>query len=174
MGDLSNRDRNDAIIYLYTRYAKTVFGRCFVLLHDYDLAEDCMQEAFARLNKCYENIESENIVGWLMNTSIYVCREAIRKRSVEKAYVANLSEERKSDGDDAASEVTVQCSLFELLEEEDFIKSLTPEDRAVYDLRFRKDMKIADVAGVLGCSVPAAKMRIKRLLKHAEKYFMKK
>lgn len=168
------QDRDEAIIYLYTKYSKTVFGRCFVLVRDYSLAEDCMQETFARLNKSYDSLDDINVIGWLMNTSVYVCREVMRKRAREGACVAEISQEIKPDGDEEFRETPDKGSLFELLEEEEFRQSLSPNDRKVYDLRFRKDMKIADVAAALGCTVPAAKMRIKRLLKHAEKYFMKK
>lgn len=175
MSDLSMQERNDKIIYLYTQYAKTIFNRCFVLVHNYDLAEDCMQETFARLSKSYDAIaDKSNIVGWLMNTAVYVCREAVRKNSSETAYLSNLKEQMEQDQKKGVSADASPEFPFEVLEEAEFYQSLSPEYQLIYDLRFRRDMRIADVAKEMGCSVGAAKMRIKRLLKCAEKYFMKK
>lgn len=171
---MSNYSRNEALVYLYTKYAGAVFGRCIVLVHDYSLAEDCMQETFVRLYKRYDEIEKGNLSAWLMRTLVYVCRDAVKKRSAEEDCAVELNRRTGLEIEKGFSEPQTRLPIFSALEENEFLGRLSLEEKQIYDMRFCKDMKIADIADELGCSTAAAKMRLKRFLRRAEKYFTEK
>ncbi len=174
----SLKDKNDIIQQNYMKYSQAIFARCFVVVQDTCLAEDCMQETFARYNKCFYTIPKEaNIIAWLNVTATYVCREYLRKDKFESVGISEDLKEKLERVDDLQTQSGLVLSedIFHKCEEDEmFYKSLTPQYQQLYDLYFRMDMKIADVAHEMGCSEGSVKMRIKRLKKMGEKYFSQK
>ncbi len=174
----SLKDKNDIIRQNYMKYSQAIFARCFVVMQDACLAEDCMQETFARYSKCFHTISKEiDTIAWLNVTATYICREYLRKDKFESVGMSADVKEKLERIDDLQTQSGLVLSediFYECEEDEAFYKSLAPQYQQLYDLYFRMDMKIADVAQVMGCSEGSVKMRIKRLKKMGEKYFSQK
>ncbi len=174
----SLKDKNDIIRQNYMKYSQAIFARCFVVMQDTCLAEDCMQETFARYSKCFHTISKEiDTIAWLNVTATYICREYLRKDKFESVGMSADVKEKLERIDDLQTQSGLVLSediFYECEEDEAFYKSLAPQYQQLYDLYFRMDMKIADVAQVMGCSEGSVKMRIKRLKKMGEKYFSQK
>lgn len=178
MAESSVKEKNDIIEQNYIKYSQMVFSRCYAVLQNHSLAEDCMQETFARYSKCYDGLsEDVNVPGWLNRTAVFVSRECLRRDKFESVDgYEDIKEklELYEDYQDQAGLITSAEMDTECEEDEEFYKSLPPQYQRLYDLRFRMDMKLADVARVMECTEGSVKMRLKRLMKMGKKYFSQK
>ncbi len=134
------------------------FGRYAAhLLGDWQEAEDALQDTFIRgyrfLGQC---AEPERFGAWLFRILVNRCRTAhgIRKRrgqSVDVDREAHLAA-RGSPVDDAAWREEIQRALAHLV----------PEQREAFLLKYVDEMSYEEMAPILGASIPALKMRVKR------------
>ena len=142
---------------LYVRHAPEGIRLAFLLTGDRALAEDLVQEAFARLVGRLRHLRDPGAFGaYLRRTIVNLATSHFRRRRVERAYLArsgmapeaetNLNEER---------DATIHDALLRLPERQ----------RAAIVLRFYEDLSDVQTADVLRCSPGTVRSLVSRGMK---------
>jgi len=158
--------RNDsaAVAELYRRHYGPVFRYCVHRLFDRSVAEDVTSTVFLKM---VENVDrfrgdDEDLRRWLFTVATnaanaYLRKRARRKRLLEAA-ARDLAAARSQagHGPDDGAERTAELQRA--------VWTLKPRDQAIIVLRFVEDMKLSEIAGIVGSSPSAVQKRLSRAL----------
>lgn len=141
---------------LYVRYGSAVFGRCRYLLKDKALAEDAMQDVFARalVNEAGFRNEASPLT-WLMKIATHHCLNVIR--SAGAAWHDEYATMQVVRGEAQGGPSTYEA------------RDLVRKSLARFDLETQQavihywvdDMNLEDVAKLLERSVPTIRKRLR-------------
>jgi RNA polymerase sigma-70 factor (sigma-E family) len=130
---------------LYRDQYRPMVRVAFLMTSDNAVAEELVQDAFVRVYRKLDRID--NPVAYLRRAVTNACRSHHRRRFLEKAH----EPERPLPA--GPPEIDV---LWEQLQQ------LTPKRRVALVLRFYEDLKIDEIAEVMGCSPGTVKSLIHR------------
>lgn len=154
MGSGARPARTSRLAALYAEHAHAALRLAYLLTGDRALAEDLVQEAFARVIGRWRDIRQPETFGaYLRRTVVNLSRSHGRRRVVERAYLL-----RHGARDEAVAlpDVEARDALWRALLE------LPERQRAALFLRYYEDLSERQVADVLECSVGAAKALVAR------------
>jgi RNA polymerase sigma factor (sigma-70 family) len=141
-GAVSESGRLD-LAELYGAPAPNFRRLAYLLTCDQALAEDLVQEAFARLVGRLARLRDRGAFdAYLRRTIVNLSRNHFRRRSVERAYLARqagLAADPPREPDVVVREVMRQALL-----------ALSARQRAAIVLRYYEDLNERDIVGVLG------------------------
>jgi len=142
---------------LYLAHAPDGIRMAFLLTGDRALAEDLVQEAFARLIGRLRHLREPNAFGaYLRRTIVNLATSHFRHRQVERVYVERL----------AAAPPTVANPNDELDETmHRILLGLPPRQRAAIVLRFYEDLSDVQTAEILRCSNGTVRSLVSRAMK---------
>jgi RNA polymerase sigma-70 factor (sigma-E family) len=139
---------------LYVRHAPEGIRFAFLLTGDRALAEDLVQEAFARLVGRLRHLRDPDAFGaYLRRTIVNLSTSHFRRRRVERAYLERV-------GDIPAVEANPNQELDETMHEA--LLRLPERQRAAIVLRFYEDLSDVQTAEVLRCSPGTVRSRVSR------------
>jgi RNA polymerase sigma factor (sigma-70 family) len=133
---------------LYQASAARMLTTAWMLLGSRHAAEDAVQEAFATL-AARDMADVREPEAYLRTVVVNECRSVMRRR--QRASAAPVDEGVHLDSSD--------------LEMRDALARLNPRRRTVVVLRFYEDMKVDDIAAVLGCRPGTVSSLLHRALK---------
>ena len=129
---------------LYVRHAPEGIRLAFLLTGDRALAEDLVQEAFARLIGRLRHLRDPGAFSpYLRRTVVNLATSHFRRRQVERAYLERV-------GDIPAVEANPNQELDETMHQA--LLRLPERQRAAIVLRFYEDLSDVQTAEVLRCS----------------------
>jgi len=142
---------------LYVAYAPDGIRLAFLLTGDRALAEDLVQEAFARLVGRLRHLrEPSAFWAYLRRTIVNLATSHFRHRRVERAYLERL----------AAAPLAVTNDNDELDETmHRALLGIPQRQRAAIVLRFYEDLSDVQTAAVLGCSPGTVRSLVSRGMK---------
>ncbi len=127
---------------LYVRHSPEGIRLAFLLTGDRALAEDLVQEAFARLVGRLRHLRDPGAFGtYLRRTIVNLATSHFRRRRVERAYLERTA---------TAPETNVNEELDATMH--DALVRLPERQRAAIVLRFYEDLSDVQMAEVLRCS----------------------
>nr|WP_325297859.1 sigma-70 family RNA polymerase sigma factor [uncultured Dysosmobacter sp.] len=131
----------------YAAYGPALYRFCLVQMGNGADAEDVLQEVFCkRLYRAPEFGTAEQERRWLFRVAANQCRDELRRsRRTEVPLAEGLP---APDG--------IDLGLWEL------VAALPEKQRTVIHLRYAEGWTVEEIAAILGTSVPAVKMRLKR------------
>jgi RNA polymerase sigma-70 factor (sigma-E family) len=139
---------------LYLRHAPEGIRLAFLLTGDRALAEDLVQEAFARLIGRLRHLRDPGAFGaYLRRTIVNLSTSHFRRRRVERAYLERV-------GDIRAVEANPNQELDETMHEA--LLRLPERQRAAIVLRFYEDLSDVQTAEVLQCSPGTVRSLVSR------------
>jgi RNA polymerase sigma-70 factor (sigma-E family) len=142
---------------LYVRHAPEGIRVAFLLTGDRALAEDLVQEAFARLVGRMRHLREPDAFGaYLRRTIVNLGTSHFRHRRVERAYLERLAWRREV-------ETNPNAELDEAMH--DALLRLPERQRAAIVLRFYEDLSDVQTAEVLRCSPGTARSLVSRGMK---------
>lgn len=145
----------DTFETLYREYASAVFRFAWGLTGDRSQAEDLVSETFVRLLTRAPNVEAQTALAYLLTITrnTFVSGLRSRKREVPLPDVLRAPEQDLAGRlDDQVRMQSVARAL-----------TLLPEgERAALLLRVDHELSYEDIAGALGISAGAAKVRVHR------------
>ena len=164
----------EAFEELFARYRTRLFNYLRRSLGDPVQAEDLFQTLFLRIHRARETYRPEAAFStWVYTIARNLVRDAMDKKAVgERQELKNLSEggeespfltERAGDERYAPETVLRQKEMAVRLQEA--VLSLSPEQREIILLSKYEGLSFLQIAGIIGCSVSAAKVRAFRALK---------
>jgi RNA polymerase sigma-70 factor (ECF subfamily) len=128
-----------------------------------DTALDMVQEAVYKALKSSESlINPTQMKPWFYRILVNVCIDEIRKTkhavSTDPASLAELEQDLNAGHKDA------NVSQAELMDLHEILNRLEPKAKTIIALRYFEDMKLADVAEVLGTNISTVKSILYRTL----------
>ena len=167
MAIVSSGDRADtrpvrvAFDELVERYQSPLRRFLYGLVQDSELAADLCQETFLSAYRTLPRLklgggESLDLSAWLYTIALNQARGVLRRRRILRwvPFVSALHE-RATSSPDVANAVVMRDDLHRMLE------CLPVEQRACL-LLHADGFRYAEIAHMLGCSLPAVKLRILR------------
>jgi RNA polymerase sigma factor (sigma-70 family) len=156
----------EILVEKYFRMVHTVAAR---RTGDSYLAEDIAQSVFLILSrKAGEFSPNRSVPGWLMRTTRFVCRDAIkmrRRRDQNERKLARTIESRL--------EMNPQPGNLELLVEE-ALQTLRPEEQAGIMARFFEGKNFQEMAEMFAITEPTARKRTSRSLAKLQRFLAKR
>jgi RNA polymerase sigma-70 factor (sigma-E family) len=139
---------------LYVRHAPEGIRLAFVLTGDRALAEDLVQEAFARLVGRLRHLRDPGAFGaYLRRTIVNLATSHFRRRRVERAYL-----ERSATAPEAETSANEELDATM----HDALLRLPERQRAAIVLRFYEDLSDGQTAEILRCSPGTVRSLVSR------------
>jgi RNA polymerase sigma-70 factor (ECF subfamily) len=165
-----NGDRNKAIVDWYEEYNESIFKFIFMMVQDYQLAEDLRHETFIKAFVNYHSFKEESSPKtWLYRIAYNVTVDSIRKR---KPFIL-LKEafQLQKDTSKLPHEfLQLKEDSYELYHA---LSSLKESYRKVVILRKIKEFSIQETALILGWSESKVKSTLFRAIQALEKQMLK-
>jgi len=145
-------DRKPDFQRIIAEYGDSLLRMCYLYLRDVHLAQDAVQETFLRVHKHYGQFaERSSEKTWIVRIAINVCKNHMRSywwRHVDigMSLLEAIGEEPALPDDTLLME----------------IMKLPPRYREVILLFYYQEMKIREIAEVLGTPVSTVAVRLKR------------
>jgi RNA polymerase sigma factor (sigma-70 family) len=150
MGEMVREESSDFSGMFREEYPAVV-RTAYLILGDRAAAEDVAQEAFSRLYARWARISRYERPGaWVRRVAIRLAGRARRARRITFA----LTDDRAA-GQVVSSDPDLQRALL----------ALPPSQRAAVALHYLEGRPVAEVASILGCATPTAKVHLHRARK---------
>jgi RNA polymerase sigma-70 factor (sigma-E family) len=141
---------------LYASHAPAAVRLAYLLTGDRALAQDLVQDAFARLVGRLVHLRArESFDAYLRRTIVNLSRDHFRRKRIERAYLATQSSQRRESTTvepDVEAHEAMRAALLEL----------PPRQRAAIVLRFYEDMTDQQVSEVLRCRPATVRSLVSR------------
>lgn len=169
-----NGDAN-AFNSLVLKWEKRVYNVALRMLHDRDEAEDATQEAFFQAWRSIRRFrEDSKFSTWLCRIIINNCLTRLQKRSSE--IHKTLPEEKEAFRQSVFQiDETQSESLFRDERQRrivDAMARLSPDQRAVVELKFFQEMTFEEIGAVLNAPLSTIKSRLYSGLAELKKYLV--
>jgi RNA polymerase sigma-70 factor (ECF subfamily) len=149
-----------ALEQLYQHHQPQVYALCYRLLERAEDAEDAVQATFVRAFRALPRFRGDSSARtWLYRIATNEALAILRRRRPEPA------EEPEGISPDGAAAVVERLAVRAAL------ARLTPDHRAILVLRLWEELSYTEIAGVLGISLPAVKMRLSRARAEFRRYY---
>ena len=153
-------DSPPSVAHLFRDYADRIYTLALRIVHDAPLAEVVVQQTFVKVIGGLGSFRGEgSIAGWLYRIGYREAIAVVRNRSEIPVDVTAI-EDPSRDTAPAAEGIVLAGELARRLDEA--IETLTYPLRAAFLLRDVEGFSTAEVAGILGVSESAVKMRLAR------------
>lgn len=135
-------------------YGNALLRLCFLYLKDMALAEDAVQETFLKVYRNWHRFDGgTGEKAWINRIAINVCKDMLRSAWRRRV---NVVEELADIPDGADAYTAADTTLVEA------VLGLKPKYKEVILLFYYEDMKISDIAAVLGAPESTISVRLKR------------
>ena len=132
---------------VYAAYGPALYRFCLIQMRNPADAEDILQEVFCRrLYQAPEFASPDHERRWLFRVALNLCRDAWKRAS-------------RSDLPLEAASAAVTPEELGLLEQ---VAALPEPQRTAIHLHYYEGYSLREIARLLGVTVPAVKMRLKR------------
>ncbi len=150
-----------AMEQLYHCHQPQIYALCYRLLERAEDAEDAVQATFVRAFRALPRFRGESSARtWLYRIATNEALGMLRRRRD-----APPIEEADPASPDGAAAVLERLAVRAAL------ARLTPDHRAILVLRAWEELSYTEIAGVLGISLPAVKMRLNRARAEFRKHY---
>lgn len=146
---------------LAKEYYQEIYHFCFYKTGDAESAWDCTQETFLHVIRFLEGYTERNhFRAWIFGIARNVCNDFFRSR--KHVIVEEAPEEGKEEEGFRRAELqdSVQSALNRLPEMQ----------KDVIILRFYHDMKVKEIAAVVGAGVPTVKSRLRQGMEKMKRF----
>lgn len=131
----------------YTAYGPALYRFCRMQMGNVADAEDVLQEVFCkRLYRAPDFTSAEQERRWLFRVAVNQCRDELRRKHRTDTALTN----------DLPAPAGADLGLWEL------VRTLPENQRTVIHLHYAEGWTVEEIAKILGTTVPAVKMRLKR------------
>lgn len=157
-------EHSEQLETLYRQHFQAMVVHAYRYMGDWERATEAAQEAFhIACEKPEELIESPNPIGWLKNTTKYVCMNILRQQSFFTKVLVPLESLDESEllcTDDAHRELTDELS-----------DAADQESIEILKMIFLQGRSYREAAEAYGISVWACYKRVQRTVKKIKKIF---
>ena len=142
------------------QYGNNMLRLCCAYLSDRSLAEDAVQDAFVKIYKGWPTFETpEGEKSWIMKVTINVCKDQLRSAWKRKV---TLVEDYPELAQPETPE-TEQGLLYRA------VQALKPRYKEVILLHYYQQMRVSEIAQLLGTPQSTVSVRLSRARRELEK-----
>jgi len=170
------RGQMDAYETLVIRYRQKVYGLAYSMVRNEHDATDLAQETFIRAWQAIRRFKrNSSFYTWLYRITTNLCIDFVRRRErrPESSFEETFSPDRDADAPEPASKTalpTDELARKELAQRIDgALAELSPEHRAVIQLREFEGLEYSEIARAVGCSAGTVMSRLHYARKHLQK-----
>lgn len=136
----------------YIEYRENIFRVCYLILKDYQLAEDASQEAFYKALCSYKRFNGKSsLKTWITRIAVNVCKDRLKKKS-----------SLETPGEDLSSLSYHEENIDDKLSVIEAVKNLPLELREAVILYYYQELTHKEIAEILSLSVPNVAYRLKK------------
>jgi len=162
----------DALGELFERHHRPLFGFLAKLTGDRAAAEDLAQNVFQRMLKYRHTYRDDGCFGaWMYHLARRCAADHFRKTTARSTPVDPADLERQADDAPAAAAVVQSRDDQALLHLA--LQRLERDEREVLLLSRLQELSFAEIAGILECSVGAARVRAHRALQALRDHYFR-
>ncbi len=151
---------------LYDRYSRVLLFRCWSILGSEELAQDALQETFARVIQHWETFRQEaSPLTWMYRISSNYCLNQLRNRKRADRNSLTWQTDLGPAIEGSGGQDRWECAhiVRALLDDAD------DETRRVMVALYFDDMSLREAAVAVGLSVPTVRKRAQRFFKRARR-----
>jgi RNA polymerase sigma-70 factor, ECF subfamily len=177
----SAQQREQAWETLHRYYYKPLWSAVNQMLQDEMLTEDVVQEAFIKAYRSFDRFKGDSKVStWLYRIALNQCYDTLRKRSRRQKWLGlfPLQDDEESQPHEAIDERTGDLNLQDKdrkMQIKEALDKLTPEQRAVVELRLIQGFSTEETASMLKVQKGTVLSRLfyscQKLKKHLNKSY---
>jgi len=157
---------NDPAVFvqLYRRHYDAVFRYCLHRLFERQTAEDLTSQVFLKVVENFRRFKGneQQFRSWLYRIATNAVNEHLRKRAYRSRLLKRAGEQVSSRAVDCQDTIDTSVKRLALLREA--VLSLKPRYQTIITLRFFENMKLAEIAEVLGSSPGTVRSQLARAL----------
>lgn len=177
--DEIKRGDGQAFHCLFSRYYRRLLGYAFRFVDDYMVAEDLVQDSFARLWEKREMLESVSLSSLLFTIVRNNCINHLKRQALVDIHsvdwLENLDGEERLYNLDFCPDVEMTLLYKELMAQiPQVLEQLPPRSREIFLMSRRQGLKNREIAERLAISTTAVEKHIKRALEAFEHHFKEK
>jgi RNA polymerase sigma-70 factor, ECF subfamily len=163
--------RTSALAALFERHHARVFRFCLRMTGDRHTSEDLVQDVFMKMLKYRRTFRGDlGFAPWMFRIARNSCADYLRKTSTNALVYEDVEQHLADDADQAAK------ARVEHEERSDLVRrallALPVQGREVLVLSRYEFKTYEEIAGALGCSVGAVKVRAHRALKQLREAYL--
>ncbi len=157
---------------LHGRYINKVYSKAISLLKNEAMAEDAVQEIFLKI---FLNISKftfrSKFSTWVYSITYNYCIDLLRKQKKhKKLFTEDTNDYADTQEDEVSDKILMEIEYQRLGK---VLDEIPLEDKTVLIMKYKDDMGIRDISGIIGKSESAVKMKIKRAKSKAKKTYNK-
>lgn len=158
--------KEQAFSELYERYADRLVNYFFRMLRkDREKAEDFMQELFTKIITKPELYQTgRNVQTYLFSIANNMCKNDYRSHEVRQRAAEELKHTQNHYEPEQASQNIDKNAFDDALEQA--LRDLDETKRSTFEMRYRDELSIKEIAEVFECSEGTVKSRLFYTLKH--------
>lgn len=177
--DEIKRGNGQAFHSLFSRYYRRLLGYASRFVDDYMVAEDLVQDSFARLWEKREMLESVSLSSLLFTIVRNNCINHLKRQALVDIHsvdwLENLDGEERLYNLDFCPDVEMTLLYKELMAQiPQVLEQLPPRSREIFLMSRRQGLKNREIAERLAISTTAVEKHIKRALEAFEHHFKEK
>ena len=139
---------------IVNEYGDALLRMCFLYLKDHAMAEDAVQETFLRAFRHQDGFRGESSVKtWITRIAINVCKDLLTDPWARHRSDENLLDEATPEPSFSSEDRYVISGK---------IANLPPKYKEVILLHYYQELKLSEIAEILGESEATIKTRLKR------------
>lgn len=152
----------EAFRAIVEQYRNALFGTAFLIVRDYQMTEDAVQETVLKMWKHLPGLRVRgSIKPWLLRIVVNEVKQQLRKKSVPTVPLEQASE---LTDDHDADEILINSENHQILRRA--ILTLPPEQKEAVVLRYFADLTIPEIAIAMSAREGTVKSRLSRALDH--------
>jgi RNA polymerase sigma-70 factor, ECF subfamily len=152
---------DDLFAYFFKEYSDDVYRLIFTYVKKNEIAEDLVQEVFI---KCYKNIDdfkgNSSVKTWIISIAINQCKDYLRSAYSRYIYLSDKISSFAKGNTKTPEDLVLENNEKDLLTKE--ILNLPIKYREVIYLYYFQELKIREIADVLGVNENTMKSRLSR------------
>ena len=163
----SQREKHEFFESLHKDMVRPCLAASYNLLHDWHVAEECVQEAFVVLWEKLDSIETDaDIARWLFATVRHRGLKALAKRDRQALSISDFTIAALDKLSERCPGSQSDESLDELYA---LMSALTPSERTIFIFHAINGLSFKEISEVLGCDPAAVRQRMCRARKRLAK-----
>lgn len=160
------RRHRAAFVLLYRKHYDAVFRYCVHRVFDRHLAEDLTSETFLKAVQHFHRFDGDNegqFRNWLYRIATNVANAHLRKTARRQELLRHAARPQYHEDSTKAQQTERIASI------ERALLALKPRHQTVITLRYLENLKLTEIADVLGCTPGTARSRMARALAQLRK-----
>ncbi|MCF3943205.1 RNA polymerase sigma factor [Oceanobacillus alkalisoli] len=171
--DRLKRKEEAALLELMNQYGDYLLRMAYLLINDYQRAEEAVQDAFISAFEKINQLEKEEYLkSWLTTITINRCRQQMRKWSFKHIFPDIKTVEYIKQADMADSPETDILAIEQNKNLTAAIHSLDYKYREVITLFYFNELKLAEITALTNIKENTIKSRLKRAKKLLRNYLL--